>query len=74
MNFNYSKLRGKIKEKFDTQDRFATSLGVSYTSLSMKLNNNWGFTQSEIIKSCELLDIPLDEIHLYFFTLSVKEA
>lgn len=72
--FNYSKLKGKIKEKYDRQDLFADNLGVSSVSLSAKLNNKWGFTQPEIIKSCELLDIPHDEIHLYFFALSVKEA
>ena len=72
--FNYSKLKGKIKEKYDRQDLFADNLGISSVSLSAKLNNKVQFTQQEILRSCELLDIGQDEVHLYFFTLSVKEA
>ena len=72
--FNYSKLKGKIKEKYDRQDLFADNLGISSVSLSAKLNNKVQFTQQEILRSCELLDIEQDEVHLYFFALSVKEA
>ena len=52
MSFNYSKLRGKIKEKFATQSAFAKELGISSVSLSAKLNNRVEFSQMEMDKCC----------------------
>ena len=74
MSFNYSKLKGKIKEKFVTQSAFAKELGISSVSLSAKLNNRVEFSQVEIDKCCELLEIPKGFIVMYFFTQEVKEA
>lgn len=70
--FDYSKLRGKIKEVFGTQAKFADAMGLSSVSLSAKLNNTVQFTQSEINKACELLSIPFELIPIYFFTEKVK--
>ena len=72
--FDYSKLKGKIKEVFGTQSAFAKAMGLSGVSLSSKLNNLTGFTQSEINKACELLDISFEFIHVYFFTEKVKSS
>ena len=69
--FDYSKLKGKITEKFKTQDAFAEALGVSRVSLSMKLNNKSEFDQYEMRRSCELLGIPISEMNIYFFTVEV---
>lgn len=68
LHFNYSKLRGKIVEKFTTHTNFAKALGISHTSLSSKLTGKHSFSAFEIYKSTELLDIPLNEIPSYFFT------
>lgn len=38
LSFDYSRLRGKIKEKCKTQERFANMLNISPASLSDKLN------------------------------------
>ena len=67
MAFNYSKLLGKIKEVFKTQEKFAAAIGLSERSLSLKLNNEVPWKQHEMIKSSELLGFPVDDIHLYFF-------
>lgn len=67
MAFDYSKLRGKIREKFSTQENFAASIGVSCVSISAKLNNKVEFTQEEIHKSCDVLGISLNDIAEYFF-------
>ena len=72
MEFAYDKLRGLIKEKFGTQDEFAKSLGMSRTSLNLKLNNASEFSQKEIIRAANLLGITLSEVDEYFFTLKVK--
>lgn len=73
MNFDYSKLKGKIRESFDTQESFAKALGISRTSLSFKLNNHVDFTQTEIKKSCELLGVKKQEISDYFFSSKVQK-
>jgi len=67
IRFNYSKLRGRIKEKCDSQKVFAERLGVSEATLTSKLQGNTYFTQSEIWKSTEILGIQPDEVALYFF-------
>jgi transcriptional regulator with XRE-family HTH domain len=65
--FNHNKLRGKIREIYKTQDAFAAAMGLSATSLSLKLNNNVDFTQSEIAKAVELLGVDISEMPVYFF-------
>lgn len=68
MNWNYAKLRGRIKEIFGTQEAFAKAIGISSVSLSQRLNNVLEFTQEEIFNSCEVLNIPLTDMMSYFFT------
>lgn len=65
--YNYSKLLGKIKEIYDTQEKFALALGIGRVSLSQRLNGKLEFSQNEILKSCELLSIKKKDIPLYFF-------
>ena len=68
MNWNYAKLRGRIKEIFGTQEAFAKAIGIISVSLSQRLNNVLEFTQEEILNSCEVLKIPLTDMMSYFFT------
>lgn len=72
MAFDYDKLRGRIIEKFRTQGNFSKALGVSERTLSLKLNNKIFFSQDEIAKMSELLNIALDEIQVYFFNKKVQ--
>ena len=53
--FDYSKLRGKIKEVFGTQAKFAKAMGMSTVTLSAKLNGTVQFTAPEMNKACEVL-------------------
>lgn len=64
---NYSKLKGKIVEMYRTQSAFADAMKMNKATLNGKLNNKSQWTASEITKSCDLLDIPLSDAHLYFF-------
>ena len=73
MAFDYRKLRGKIKEVFDTQANFAEAIGLSRTSLNQRLNNILEFSQSEMELSAKVLDFGLDEIPAYFFTQEVQK-
>lgn len=65
--FDYSKLKGRIIEKYETQGKFAAVNQLSDRSMSLKLNNGIGLSQDEILKWCELLDIEIVEIPAYFF-------
>ena len=67
LSFDYSRLRGKIKEKCKTQERFANMLNISPASLSDKLNEKSDFSHSEITRACQILDIPVGKIPDYFF-------
>ena len=66
--FDYSKLRGRIREKFKTESAFAKAMNLSHNSISKKLNGKIMFVQNEIDKAMVLLEIPDDEISTYFFT------
>lgn len=68
MVWDYSKLRGQIKEKFGTQAAFAKAIGISTTSLSLKLNNEREFTQAEINTSVDVLGVPYSDVESLFFT------
>ena len=67
MVYDYSKLNGKIIEKFRTRENFAKSLGVTTKSIYEKLNNKTIWKQPEISKAMELLSISGKDIELYFF-------
>lgn len=64
---DFSKLKGKIKEVFNTQYAFAEAMGWKQPALSQRLNGIVEWKASEIAKACDLLHIPLAEAYLYFF-------
>ncbi len=64
---SYAKLKGRIVEKFGSQSAFAAALGWRDSLLSAKLNNKSEWSFMEVMKACELLDIPLSDAYLYFF-------
>lgn len=69
--FDYSKLKGRIKEKLNYQYVLAEKIGISTNAFSRKLNNALDFTNRETAKIIEVLDIKGDEIKEYFFTEKV---
>lgn len=73
MEFDYSKLRGRIKEVFGTQDIFAKAIGINKGLLSRSLNNSREFSQKEINKSCAALKVSPEQIPLYFFAQKVQK-
>jgi transcriptional regulator with XRE-family HTH domain len=73
VKFDYAKLIGRIKEYGFTQEQLAAKTRMSKSTLSFKLNNKAFFTQKEIRIICDLLEIEIAEIGLYFFTLRVQK-
>jgi hypothetical protein len=67
--FDYSKLYGKIREVFGTQEAFADAMEMSRTAVNARLKQNVEWKSPEIVKACGLLRIDLSEAHLYFFSL-----
>ena len=65
---NTQKLRGRIRECYGTQDAFAKALNMSPATLSKKLMGKTEWGRQEIEEACNLLRIPVEEIHAYFFT------
>lgn len=63
----YAKLRGKIVEKFRTLSAFAEAMGKTKGTITQKMNGRSQWTAEEIAKACEILEIPLSEVHSYFF-------
>lgn len=69
MVFNYDKLIGRIIEKFGSRKAFAKKVGISYVSMSNKLNGKIKISLDEIVEwsKPELLDIQPSEYHIYYF-------
>lgn len=75
MEFDYSKLRGRIIEKFGSIKAFAEADGRSFVTISKKLNGKVAISPEDIVKwsAPELLDIQPGEYHLYFFVKKVHD-
>lgn len=72
MAFDYSRLRGRIIEKFGNQMSFAEAMDISERTLSLKLSGKRMWKQSEICLAINLLGLSEDDIKEYFFTLKVQ--
>ena len=70
--FDYSKLRGRIKEIFRTQKRFAEAMEISPASISKKLTGKTYFNQQEMDRAVAVLGLDTGEITVYFFTRAIK--
>lgn len=73
MRFDYSKLKGRIREKYGKQEVFAKAIGLTPTTISFKINGKAKWRQDEIVKAAKLLEISKDEIVEYFFNYEVQE-
>ena len=56
MHFDYIRLRARIREKLGSDVVFAARLGISKTSLSLRLNNQLHFSQRDIYNSMRILN------------------
>lgn len=74
MEFDYSKLKGRITEKFGSQKGFAEACGFSENTISKKLSGQMKITTDDIVNwsKPELLDIEASEIPDYFFKEKVQ--
>ena len=69
MEYNYSKLKGKIKEVCGTQGVFAVGMRLSENSISQKLNNESEWSQIEMEAAMKILGLNKGDIVEYFFSI-----
>lgn len=69
--YDYSKLRGRVKEKIGTDGAFAKALGRTANYMTRIFQNKTALDSKDILRACEVLEIGPEEIGLYFFTLKV---
>ena len=67
MEFDFNKLKSRIRAKGYTYTSFAKELGISAGALCEKLRNRKPFKVVEIYKSKQLLE--LENVDNYFFVL-----
>jgi hypothetical protein len=72
--YDYSKLKGRIKEIFNTQEAFALAVGLSSRSLSLTLSSARGWKQDQIMKAIRVLGLTEADIQPYFFTVKVQRC
>ena len=72
MKYEYSKLDGRITEMFGTRKAFAEAVMISEHTISGKMTGKIGWTQEQINKVCEVLQIPHEDIPSYFFSHLVQ--
>jgi predicted transcriptional regulator len=72
--YDYSKLLGRIKEKYGTRENLIQVITISATSLNLRLNNKLKFNQQDIKELSEALDIQEKEIPDYFFKEKVRKS
>ena len=65
--FDYQRLKMKIKSVYKTQSRMAEAIGISRSTLNLKLSGKSEWGQYEMFKVLRLLDEPLDRLEMYFY-------
>lgn len=67
VEFDYSYLRGFIKEHYGNNAKFADFLGIGTTALYDKLANKSSFSQKEIYKTIQKHGLSEHQSDLLFF-------
>ena len=62
----YAKLRGRIREKFGTQQAFAAAIGRNPATVSAKLCGKVDWEYGEVKAACVALEIAEQEMHKFF--------
>ena len=66
-HFDYDLLKKRMKLYRHNQTTLAEEMDVSRKTINAKLNGSISFTQPDIVKICEILDIPRKQVGNYFY-------
>ena len=72
IEYDFSKLLGKIKEVLGPNSNLALKLHISERTLSLKLTNKVSFKSHEITEICDILGIDYRDIGIYFYELKTQ--
>lgn len=72
VKYNYSKLKGKVREIFGNNKVYADYLCLSEASLYEKYKSNSYFNQNQIEKTLKAFNESPEMIMAYFFTKEVE--
>lgn len=73
MRFDYSKLRGRIVEKYGTIDNFIKIIKRSKPFVYGVLGNKATLRQDDIVCWCDVLDIDLSEVGEFFLSVEFSK-
>lgn len=73
VQFDYSRLRGKIVERYKTLKNFADETHQSVSSVNLRINGIREFKSTDIFNWANYLGIPDSEISDYFFAKNVAK-
>lgn len=71
---DYSRLRGRIVEKFGKQGAFAEKIGFTEESISKWLNNQVYWPHEAMVMAVDALEIDPCDIGDYFFTKLIHDS
>lgn len=74
MAYKTDRLKSRIIEKFGDQKTFAEQAGISRSKVCRLLKGETEWSGAEMYHAVKLLDIPYDEIDVYFFEDAVGKA
>lgn len=72
MAIDYSRLRGRIVERYGSQMSFAKAMNISERTLSLKMSGKRDWKQLEIRRAINLLGLSDGDIVDYFFKIKVQ--
>lgn len=74
MEPQFSKLKGRIVEKYGSQRAFARHIGITEQTVTNKIKGKTTFSTPDIKSWSTELSIPVNEIGDYFFALIVSNS
>ena len=74
MEFDFSKLLGRIREYGYTQKTLAIAVEMSVSQLNQCLKNKSNFKHMKILAICKVLNIPIEEIGVFFYALKTRKT
>lgn len=72
--FNHEKLEQRINIMYGSKEAFGKLMSMTKQRINSRLKSATDFTQSEIEKAAELLNIQPEEIPVYFFDVEYEGA
>lgn len=74
VEYDYSKLRGRVYEKFGTVTSFAKQAGFTGPQISSLFGGRHNLSQESIERVAVALEIPLEDYGAYFFARKDAET